>query len=54
MKPFELHEEDLARTAMDYVMFQRGVDAKELRERLGNTIAYRARITSNGVVQLEG
>ena len=32
MKPFELTEEDFHRTAMDYLMFQQGIDAKEFDE----------------------
>lgn len=33
-KPFSLHERDLSKVAMDYLMFQRGIDAKVLRDRL--------------------
>lgn len=47
LKPFELTEEDLARTAMDYVMFQRGIDAAATRERLGVIAAYAADITED-------
>lgn len=45
IKPFELTEEDLARTALDYVMFQQGIDATETRERLGFITAYSAKVT---------
>lgn len=45
MKPFVLTEADLARTAMDYVMFQRGVDAKTIRETLGRLSTYSASVT---------
>lgn len=47
VKPFELTEEDLARTAMDYVMFQRGIDAATTRERLGTIATYAADITQD-------
>ncbi|WP_460997816.1 HsdM family class I SAM-dependent methyltransferase [Trueperella pyogenes] len=47
VKPFELTEEDLARTAMDYVMFQQGIDAAETRERLGAIATYAADITED-------
>lgn len=32
VKPFEITEEDFRRTAMDYLMFQQGIDAKEFDE----------------------
>ena len=32
VKPFEITEEDFRRTAMDYLMFQQGIDAKEIDE----------------------
>ena len=32
VKPFEITEEDFRRTAMDYLMFQHGIDAKEFDE----------------------
>mgnify|MGYP000851466273 CR=1 FL=1 len=54
VKSFELSEEDLARTAMDYVMFQRGVDAAATRERLGLLATYSAEITDGeGTVRWE-
>lgn len=46
VKPFVLTEEDLARTAMDYAMFQRGVDARAMREKLGRLAAYSASVTA--------
>ena len=39
-KPFEIFEEDFRKTAMDYLMFQRGIDAKEFGEKLMNTAMY--------------
>ena len=44
-KQFVLTEEDLARTAMDYAMFLRGVDAKAVRERMGVIAMYSADVT---------
>ncbi|MCI1868472.1 HsdM family class I SAM-dependent methyltransferase [Bifidobacterium crudilactis] len=48
MKPFALTEEDLARTAMDYVMFKRGIDARALKEQLGRIATYSATVANNG------
>lgn len=45
VEPFVLTEEDLARTAMDYVMFLRGVDARAMREKLGNLATYSASVS---------
>lgn len=39
-KPFEIFEEDFRKTAMDYLMFQRGIDAKEFGEKLMHTAMY--------------
>lgn len=44
VKPFVLMEEDLARTAMDYAMFLRGVDARAMREKLGRRTTYSASV----------
>lgn len=45
VKAFVLTEEDLARTAMDYAMFLRGVDARAMREKLGRLATYSASVT---------
>ncbi|MCZ4541281.1 N-6 DNA methylase [Dietzia kunjamensis] len=53
-KPFVLTEEDLARTAMDYAMYQRGIDSKTLHERLGQMALYSARVqTTDTTMTLE-
>lgn len=53
-RPFVLTQEDLARTAMDYAMFLRGIDAKAVRERVGVLAMYSATVTQSAdVVQLE-
>ncbi|MFJ2980732.1 class I SAM-dependent DNA methyltransferase [Curtobacterium sp. NPDC087082] len=41
-KPFTLTHEDLARAAMEYALFRRGIDARALRERLGQAALYSA------------
>ncbi|MDO4026490.1 HsdM family class I SAM-dependent methyltransferase [Clavibacter michiganensis] len=46
VRPFVLAEEDLARTAMDYAMFQRGVDAREIREQIGRIVTYSGAVSS--------
>ena len=33
-KPFEIYEEDFMKTAMDYLMFEQGVDVKEFGDKL--------------------
>ncbi|WP_026430947.1 HsdM family class I SAM-dependent methyltransferase [Schaalia georgiae] len=50
VKQFEITEGDFARTAMEYLMFQRGVDAAATRERLGVITAYIADITEDDAV----
>jgi type I restriction-modification system DNA methylase subunit len=39
-KPFAPTEEDLMRAAMDYTMFTRGLDARELREKISTVTLY--------------
>lgn len=39
-KPFEIYEEDFIKTAMDYLMFQRGIDVKEFGDNLLNKTMY--------------
>lgn len=53
-KPFTLAEEDLARAAMDYLMFQRGIDGRVVREQLGRAATYSAEVSeSTDAVMLE-
>lgn len=47
-KPFEIFEEDFKKTALDYLMFQRGIDAKEFNERLLNTALYSSTVSEDG------
>lgn len=54
VKPFEITEDDFARTTMDYIMFQRGVDGRELRQQLGQRAAYSAKVEeTNESITLE-
>ncbi len=39
-KPFELFEEDFNETVMDYLMFETGVNKKDLSEKIANKILY--------------
>lgn len=41
-KPFEIYEEDFMKTAMDYLMFENGIDAKEFGDNLLNKALYSA------------
>lgn len=47
-KPFEIFEEDFRKTAMDYLMFQMGIDAKEFEEKLLNAAMYSSTVTDGG------
>lgn len=46
-KPFEIFEEDFRKTAMDYLMFQQGIDAKEFGEKLLDTAMYSSRVSAD-------
>ena len=43
-KPFEIFEEDFIKTAMNYLMFQKGIDLKEFGEKLLNSAMYSSNI----------
>ncbi|WP_458402201.1 HsdM family class I SAM-dependent methyltransferase [Candidatus Avelusimicrobium sp.] len=43
-KPFEIFEEDFRKTAMDYLMFKKGINVKEFGERLINSTMYSSSI----------
>lgn len=43
-KPFEVSEEDFRKTAMDYLMFERGIDTKVFGENLLGTVMYGSKI----------
>lgn len=43
-KPFEIFEEDFRKTAMDYLMFKKGIDVKEFGDKLLNSAMYSSNI----------
>lgn len=47
-KPFEIFEEDFRKTAMDYLMFKKGIDAKAFSEKLVDTTMYSSRVSAAG------
>lgn len=47
-KPFEIFEEDFRKTAMDYLMFQQGIDAKAFGEKLLDTAMFSSRVSADG------
>lgn len=47
-KPFEIFEEDFRKTALDYLLFQRGIDAREFEERLAKAALYTSRVDGTG------
>lgn len=57
-KEFEVADEDFMKTIMDYIMFQHGIDSKELETTLISKVMYSSKITTtddNSVaIQLEG
>lgn len=46
-KPFKIFEEDFRKTAMDYLMFQHGIDAKTFGEKLLETTLYSSRVSAD-------
>ena len=46
-KPFEIFEEDFKKTAMDYLMFEQGLDVKEFSEKLLDTTMYSSEVTTD-------
>lgn len=47
-KPFEIFEEDFRKTAMDYLMFQQGIDAKDFGEKLLHRAIYSSDVKCDG------
>lgn len=46
-KPFEIFEQDFRKTAMDYLMFQHGIDAKQFGEKLLGTAMHSSRVSAD-------
>ena len=57
-KEFEISDEDFMKTIMNYIMFQSGVDAKELETVLVSKVMYSSKITKSKdnsiAIQIEG
>lgn len=52
-KPFEVFKEDFRKTAMDYLMFQQGIDAKEFGDKLLTAAMYSSEISmSDGNISI--
>lgn len=53
-KPFEITEEDFARVALDYLMFQQGIDGAVVRDSMGSIATYTSEISEeDDVIRLE-
>lgn len=46
-KPFEIHEEDFRKAAMDYLMFKKGIDAKDFGEKLLKKAMYSSCVSAD-------
>ena len=46
-KPFEIFEEDFRKTAIDYLMFHKGIDAKEFNDELLDSTLYSSNINAD-------
>ena len=46
-KPFEIFEEDFRKTAMDYLMFKKGIDAKSFEEKLLELAMYSSCVSAD-------
>lgn len=46
-KSFEIFEEDFRKTAMDYLMFQKGIDVKDFCEKLLSTAMYSSNVSTD-------
>lgn len=47
-KPFEIYEEDFAKTMMDYLMFKQGIEVKEFSDALIKKVMYDSEICTKG------
>lgn len=46
-KPFEIYEEDFKKTMLDYLLFERKIDVKEMNEKLLNKVLYNSDVEKN-------
>ena len=49
-KPFEIYEEDFVKTMMDYYMFEKGLDVKEIGDKVLQKVLYGSEISNDGDV----
>ena len=47
VQPFQVSEEDFRKTAMDYLMYKRGIDSREFSDRLFETVLYSSTVESD-------
>lgn len=56
-KEFEIYEEDFAKTMMDYIMYQEGIDVKEFSDKLMEKVMYSSFVAEDGedcIITLKG
>lgn len=46
-KSFEIFEQDFRKTAMDYLMFKKGIDVKNFGEKLMNLVMYSSHVSTD-------
>ena len=51
-KPFVIHEEDFAKTALDYLLWQKNVNVSELREKLTRRVLYASELVDADTEQM--
>jgi hypothetical protein len=51
-KPFVIHEEDFAKTALDYLLWQKNVNVSELREKLMGRVLYASELVDADAEQM--
>lgn len=51
-KPFQISEEDFRKTAMDYILWQKGINASDLRNRVTDKVMYGSELTNDNAEQI--
>lgn len=51
-KPFQIREEDFRKAAMDYILFQKGINAADLRNRVTDKVMYSSEVVGTDDEQL--
>ena len=44
-RPFEISEEDFRKTVLDYICFKEGINTKEFKEKLLDSVLYSSKIS---------